>query len=114
MIDSIDSSVHQAGESFRASLEGEIAAMGDTLLPAGSDVTVRLARIPVTGSLAKPLFRLDIVAVRVDGRNLPLAAEGLPGQDPSSAVPLGAGLAKLVISSDGLAIFRVTRAFRVP
>ncbi|MCW5964114.1 MAG: hypothetical protein KIT83_08750 [Bryobacterales bacterium] len=114
MIDTIDSSVHQPGETFRANLEAELAAAGDSLLPRGSDVTVRLVQIPASAAGARPMFRLEAVAVRVEGRNLPVAAEGLPSPDPTSAPPTGAGLAKLVIASDGLATFRVTRAFRVP
>ncbi len=113
MIDTIDSSVHQPGESFRASLESPLAAAGDTLLSARSDVIVRLVRLPA-GASGPPMFRLEASAVRVAGRNLPIAAEGLPTADPTSPPPAGAGLAKLRIASDALATFRVTRAFRIP
>jgi hypothetical protein len=110
MIDTIDSSVHQPGETFRASLEADLSAAGDTLLPKRTDIVVRLARM--AGSPA--MFRLEATAVRMAGRSLAIAAEGLPTTDPSNPPPAGAGLAKLRISSDALAAFRVTRSFRVP
>lgn len=112
MIDSIDSTVHQPGETFRASLEADLSAMGAALLSQGSDVMVRLVQVPASSAEMRPLFRLEAISVRVNGRNLAMAAQSLPA--PSAGVAGEAGLARLDIASDSVAIFRVTRDFRVP
>lgn len=114
LIDSIDSSVHQPGETFRTSLDAALSAAGETLLPKGTDVIVRLAQTAPAGAGARPMFRLEATVVRLRAGNLVVAAEGLPGADPSFVAPSGAGLAKLVAASDSIVTLRVTRAFRVP
>jgi len=51
MIDSINSDVHKAGNTFRATLEEPVTLSGDIRAPKGSHVLVQLARVKQSGKL---------------------------------------------------------------
>jgi len=113
LIDNIDTSVHQVGETFRAALVEELSAAGDVLVPAETDVNVRLTQ--VAGSGARPRYRLEAVSIRQNGRNLPISAEALPFVDlTTTSGSWGDGLAKIQLPNDASITFRVSREFRIP
>jgi hypothetical protein len=69
MIDSIDSQVNHTGESFRASLEAPVTVDGDEIIPAGADVSVRLAEAKSAGRMAgRSELRLELSWVELQGR----------------------------------------------
>jgi hypothetical protein len=65
MIDTVDSAVNKAGETFRASLAAPIVIRNDVVVPAGTDLDVRLVdassagRIKGRSGLTLQLARLD-------------------------------------------------------
>jgi hypothetical protein len=69
MIDSVDSEVNRMGQTFQASLDEPILLNGETVVPRGADVVVKLVDEKQSGKLAgRAELTLDLVSVRVDGR----------------------------------------------
>ncbi|MBI3894645.1 MAG: hypothetical protein HY313_01810 [Acidobacteria bacterium] len=69
MIDPVDSSIHQTGQTFRASLDEPIVVGGQTIAARGSEVTAKMTEVEqagrVTGRSELTLVLLDIM---IDGR----------------------------------------------
>jgi hypothetical protein len=71
MIDGIDSKQSQIGQTFRASLEEPVMSGSETVIPQGSDVTLRLIRSKQAGRLfGRTELTLDVVSVNVNGRTI--------------------------------------------
>jgi hypothetical protein len=69
MIDAIDSEVNRTGETFRASLDSPVSVEGDEIIPAGTDVSVRLAEAKTAGKFAgRSELRLEISWFEFQGR----------------------------------------------
>ena len=69
MIDDIDSQRDRAGQTFRASVEEPVMVNGDTVVPRGADVVIKLVDDKESGKLTgKTELTLDVVSVQVNGR----------------------------------------------
>ncbi len=73
MIDGIDSEVNHTGETFRASLDSPITVEGDEVIPAGTDLTVRLTDAKSAGKFAgRSELRLELGWIEFQGRRYTL------------------------------------------
>ena len=69
MIDGVDSQVNRVGQTFAASLDEPVMLNGETVIPRGVDVVVKLVDSRESGKLTgRSELTLDLVSVRVDGR----------------------------------------------
>jgi hypothetical protein len=69
MIDGIDSEVNRTGETFRASLDSPVSVDGEEIIPAGTDVSVRLAEASSAGKFAgRSELKLEISWFEFQGR----------------------------------------------
>jgi hypothetical protein len=69
MVDSIDSEVNRTGETFRATLDSPISVDGEEIVPAGTDVSVRLADSKTAGKFAgRSELRLEVSWFEFQGR----------------------------------------------
>ena len=75
MIDSVDSSVNQAGEIFHASLDAPIVVGDSVVVPKGADVYVRLVSANSAGRMTgKSELHLELVKLEFQGRSYPLVS----------------------------------------
>lgn len=69
MIDSVDSERDKVGQTFRASLDEPLMINGETIVPRGADVLMKLVDQKQSGKIqGQTALTLDIVSVTVDGR----------------------------------------------
>lgn len=69
MIDTVDSSVHQAGELFRASLDEPLLVNGRTIAARGADVTTKLVSVEEAGRISgRSELALVLFDITIDGR----------------------------------------------
>lgn len=113
MIDTINSEIHRAGETFRASLEDAIVAGGSVIAPKGADVMVRLIAVPASARAgAAAAYSLQAYAVRADNRNVPFLAELVtqPGDDLAKSntggIEVFGAIGQLRVPSDATLRFR--------
>jgi BON domain len=98
MIDSIDSSINHAGEIFRASLDAPIVVDNEVVVPAGTDVFVKLVQAKSAGRLAgRSELGLELVRMQFQGKSYALASNQYEQTGKSrgkrSAETIGAGAA---------------------
>jgi len=75
MIDSVDSSVNQAGEVFEASLDAPIVVGNDVVVPKGVNVYVRLTSASSAGKMTgQSELRLELVKLEYQGQSFPLVS----------------------------------------
>jgi len=72
MVDSVDSERDRVGQTFKASLDEPVSdSAGNTLVPRGADVVVKLVDDQQSGKIeGKTVLTLDIVSLRVNGRDV--------------------------------------------
>lgn len=69
MIDGVDSERNSVGQTFAASLDEPVMIDGDTVIPRGADVVVKLVDDKQSGKLAgRTTLTLDLMSVMVKGR----------------------------------------------
>jgi hypothetical protein len=69
MIDSVDSQNARMGDQFRASIEDPVVIEGQTVIPRGADVSVRLVDDKQSGKISgKTVLTLAITSVTINGR----------------------------------------------
>lgn len=69
MIDGVDSENSRVGQSFAASLDQPVMLQGDTVIPRGADVTVKLVDAKQSGKLTgRTELALSLQSVRVNGQ----------------------------------------------
>ena len=69
MIDAVDSERNAVGQTFAASLDQPVLIDGDTVIPRGADVVVKLVDDKQSGKLAgRTTLTLDLMSVKVKGR----------------------------------------------
>lgn len=70
MIDGVDSETAHVGQTFNAALDAPVTSpSGETLIPRGADVLVKLVDAKESGKLTgRAELTLDLVSVKVDGR----------------------------------------------
>jgi hypothetical protein len=72
MVDSVDSERDSVGQTYRASLDEPVMdSRGDTLVPRGADVVVKLVDDKESGKLTGTTeLTLDLVSLRINGRDV--------------------------------------------
>lgn len=84
MIDGVDSEVNRVGQTFAASLDEPVMLNGETVIPRGADVVVKLTDAKDSGKLAgRSELTLDLVSVKVNGRILDLNTETVSRESSS-------------------------------
>jgi hypothetical protein len=69
MIDGVDSETARVGQTFNGSLDEAVMINGETVLPRGSDVLLKLVDAKDSGKLTgRAELTLDLMSIRVDGR----------------------------------------------
>jgi hypothetical protein len=91
MVDSVDSERDRVGQTFRASLDEPVVdSGGNTLIPRGSDVVVKLVDDQQSGKLAgRTVLTLDLVSVRVNGRDVEIDTQSITEQSGSRTARSG-------------------------
>jgi hypothetical protein len=78
MIDAIDSQKAKEGDTFAASLDQPIAINGQTVLPAASDVTVKLVQAQQSGKFTgKTELTVSLWSVKVKGKDLEVDTQNI-------------------------------------
>ena len=92
LVSAIDSSRNQPGESFRATLDAPVAGeSGQTVIPAGQDVTGRIVEAKSAGRLTgKSTLAVELTQLSFNGRHYPLQTDQYQRQGKSE----GASTAK--------------------
>ena len=68
-IDGIDSEMARVGQTFAASVDEPVMISGQTVIPRGADVTLKLVDSKESGKLAgRTELTLDLMSVKVNGR----------------------------------------------
>jgi hypothetical protein len=84
MIDGVDSEVNRAGQTFAASLDEPVLLNGETVIPRGADVVVKLTDAKESGKLTgRSELTLDLVSVSVNGRVLDVNTETVERESSS-------------------------------
>jgi hypothetical protein len=85
MIDGVDSEVNRVGQTFAASLDEAVrSAGGDTLIPRGADVVVKLVDSKESGKLTgRSELTLDLVSVKVNGQPVDVNTQTVSQQSSS-------------------------------
>jgi hypothetical protein len=69
MIDGVDSETARVGQTFNGSIDEPVMINGQTVVPRGSDVVLKLVDAKESGKLTgRAELTLDLVSVKVDGR----------------------------------------------
>jgi len=91
MVDSVDSQRDQVGYTYRASLDEPVMdPNGNTLIPRGADVVVKLVDDQQSGKIAgRTVLTLDLVSVTVNGRVVPVDTQTITEQSSSRTARSG-------------------------
>lgn len=99
MIDAVDSSKDKAGTLFRSSLNTPVVVDGQEVVPAGANVTIRLAVAKSAGRMTgRSELELQLVKMRTQGRVYPLVSDVYTakgksrGEDTAKKVGIGAAI----------------------
>jgi hypothetical protein len=92
MIDSVDSERNTIGQTFAASLDEPVMIDGETAIPRGADVAVKLVDDKESGKLTgRTTLTLDLMSVKVNGRMVDVNTETVTEESS----PRGARTAKM-------------------
>jgi len=84
MIDGVDSEVNRTGQTFGASIDEPVMANGQTVIPRGADVVVKLVDSKESGKLTgRSELTLDLVSVKVNGRMVDLNTQTVSRESSS-------------------------------
>jgi hypothetical protein len=84
MIDGVDSERNRVGQTFAASLDEPVMVNGETVMPRGADVTVKLVDASESGKLTgRTILTLDLMSVRVNGRMVDVNTETVKEESSS-------------------------------
>jgi hypothetical protein len=84
MIEGVDSQVNRVGQTFAASLDEPVMVNGETVIPRGADVLVKLVDSRESGKLTgRSELTLDLVSVKVDGRMVDLNTQTVSRESAS-------------------------------
>jgi len=93
-IDNIDSTKHQVGDTFQASLEEPLIVDGNVVVAKGADVFGRLAESKESGTFTgRSQLRLELTGIVVNGQTMPLVT----GEYELSGKSRGASTAKRTV-----------------
>lgn len=84
MIEGVDSEANRVGQMFRASLDEPVMLNGETVIPRGADVVVKLTDASESGKLAgRSELTLDLASVKVNGRMVDVNTETVSRESSS-------------------------------
>ena len=84
MIDAVDSSVNRVGQTFAASIDEPVMINGQTVIPRGADVVVKLVDSKESGKLTgRSELTLDLMSVKVNGRPVDINTQTVSQQSAS-------------------------------
>lgn len=84
MIDGVDSEVNRVGQTFAASMDEPVILNGETVIPRGADVVVKLVDAKESGKLAgRAELTLDLMSVKVDGRMVDINTQSVSRESDS-------------------------------
>jgi hypothetical protein len=84
MIDGVDSEVNRVGQTFAASIDQPVTIGGETIIPRGADVVVKLVDAKESGKLAgRAELTLDLMSVKVDGRMVDINTQSVSRESDS-------------------------------
>jgi hypothetical protein len=84
MIDPVDSSVNQVGETFRASLDEPLVVAGRTIASRGANVTTKLVSVEEAGRISgRSELALVLYDVTINGRKYEITTEEVSQQGAS-------------------------------
>lgn len=91
MIDSVDSERDRVGQTFRASIDEPVVdANGNTLVPRGADVVVKLVDDKQSGKIeGRTVLTLDLVSLQVNSRTVDVNTETVTEQSASRTARSG-------------------------
>ena len=91
MVDSVDSERDYVGQTFKASLDEPVLDSGGrTLVPRGADVVVKLVDDVQSGKIeGRTVLTLDIVSLRVNGRDMDVDTTSITEQSSSRTARSG-------------------------
>jgi len=93
MIDGMDSELNSVGQTFAASLDEPVVINGETVIPRGADVVVKLVDATESGKLTgRTTLTVDLMSLKVNGRMVDVNTETVTEQSSSR----GARTAKAV------------------
>jgi hypothetical protein len=84
MIDGVDSEVNRVGQTFAASMDEPVTMGGETIIPRGADVVVKLVDAKESGKLTgRAELTLDLMSVKVDGRMVDINTQSVSRESDS-------------------------------
>jgi len=84
MIEGVDSESSRVGQSFAASLDQPVMLGGDTIIPRGADVTVKLVDAKQSGKLTgRAELALSLQSVRVNGQMVDINTQSVKQESDS-------------------------------
>jgi hypothetical protein len=84
MIDGVDSEVNRVGQTFAASMDQPVTMGGETIIPRGADVVVKLVDAKESGKLTgTAVLTLDLMSVKVDGRMVDINTQSVSRESDS-------------------------------
>ena len=84
MIDGVDSETNRVGQTFAASMDEPVMLNGETVIPRGADVVVKLVDSKESGKLTgRAELTLDLMSVRVDGRMVDINTQSVSRESDS-------------------------------
>jgi hypothetical protein len=84
MIDGVDSEVNRVGQTFAASMDQPVTMGGETVIPRGADVVVKLVDAKESGKLTgRAELTLDLMSVKVDGRMVDINTQSVSRESDS-------------------------------
>ena len=91
MVDSVDSERDRVGQLFKASMDEPVSdSSGATVIPRGADVMVKLVDDKQSGKIeGKTILTLDIVSVRVNGRDVDIDTTAITQESGSRTARSG-------------------------
>jgi hypothetical protein len=84
MIDGVDSEVNRVGQTFAASMDQPVTLGGETIIPRGADVVVKLVDAKESGKLTgRAELTLDLMSVKVNGKVVDINTQSVSRESDS-------------------------------
>jgi len=84
MIDGVDSDAATVGQTFAASMDQPVTVGGETIIPRGADVVVKLVDAQQSGKLTgRAELTLDLMSVKVNGQVVDIHTQSISRQSDS-------------------------------
>ncbi len=108
MIDAVDSEKASVGQTFRASMDQPVTVNGDTVIPRGADVVVKLVDAKDSGKMTgRAELTLSLQSVSVSGKMVDINTQnitkesGSRGTQTAKAVGVGAAIGTIIGAAAG-------------